>query len=174
MYFLPKVSCCCQTLKNSLHKVDVPSSPWVCLSLPHDPNTVVLLSFLPDSWIEGSQPGFPFWLYWHCFPASLFSWRLKDCVWVCVPVRVFICMYHSWFISPGQCRERDWILYKVLTQSLSLWWQHRLEKHVYILMMFILKMLKGKIAPLLFILEISHAFNPKLSSYTKYFLLDHL
>lgn len=55
-----EVDCGCQTLKNSLHKVGVASSPRVCLSLPHDPNTVVLLSFLLDSWIEGSQPGFPF------------------------------------------------------------------------------------------------------------------
>lgn len=45
---LPEVACSCQTLMNSLCKVVEPSSPRVCLSLPHDPDAGVLLSFLPD------------------------------------------------------------------------------------------------------------------------------
>lgn len=45
---LPEVACSRQTLMNSLCKVVEPSSPRVCLSLPHDPDAGVLLSFLPD------------------------------------------------------------------------------------------------------------------------------
>lgn len=48
VYTLPEVACSRQTLMNSLCKVVEPSSPGVCLSLPHDPDAGVLLSFLPD------------------------------------------------------------------------------------------------------------------------------
>lgn len=126
MYTLPDVGCSCQTLKNSLHKVAVPSSPRVCLSLPHDPDTVVII--LSPRQIEGSQPGFPFWL------CQLFTVSLQTCsedlkpVCVCVSVRVFVIMYHTCFISPDQCGGRHWIPYVLVTLSALLWWQHRLGK----------------------------------------------
>lgn len=47
-YTSPEVACSRQTLMNRLCKVVEPSSPRVCLSLPHDPDAGVLLSFLPD------------------------------------------------------------------------------------------------------------------------------
>ena len=102
------------TLKRSLQKAGVPSLTWVVLT--SQKNLFVFLSFLPDSWTEGSPPDFPFRLRPHCFTANPFFSRFKDCV-TC-----------TCFFSPGRRRKSHWIQWIAVTLFILLLWQRRLDK----------------------------------------------
>lgn len=70
-----EVGCSCQTLKNCLHKVAVASSVRVFLV------THIFPCFINSArQIEGSPPGFSFWLGWYTCTGS-FPWRCED-AWV--------------------------------------------------------------------------------------------